>query len=164
MFHRPPRPEDNVHCIICGKCIKVILKIKLLGLAHRTSLVSPCLSFSLSLPLTLFLRLISWSIEALCDQLSARVSKTWMERHSASSLTRETGREPVATVNRANFLSRSFIGSLCKPRDISLFLSSIFLSTTFFPYISLNQSPTPSPLRITLDPPGLDPGTLWPTS
>ena len=28
----------------------------------------------------------------------------------------------MASVNRANFLSRSFIGSLCKPRNISLFL------------------------------------------
>ena len=31
MFHRPPRPEDNAHNIICGKGIKVLLKIKLLG-------------------------------------------------------------------------------------------------------------------------------------
>ena len=53
-----------------------------------------------------------------------------------------------------------FIGLLCKPRNISLCLASIFLSTTFVPYHSLNQSPTLSPLRITLDPPGLDPSTL----
>ena len=31
MFHRPPRPEDNVYNIICEKGIKVLLKIKLLG-------------------------------------------------------------------------------------------------------------------------------------
>ena len=31
MFHRPPSPEDNAHNIICGKGIKVLLKIKLLG-------------------------------------------------------------------------------------------------------------------------------------
>ena len=81
-----------------------------------------------------------------------------MGRRSASSLPGETGRAPVASVNRANSLSGGFVGFLCKPRNISLFLSSIFLSTTFFPYLSLNQSLTPSPLRITLYPPGLDPG------
>ena len=31
MFHRPPRPEDNVHNIICGKGIKVLLKNKVIG-------------------------------------------------------------------------------------------------------------------------------------
>ena len=66
----------------------------------------------------------------------------------------------MATVHRANFSSRSFIGSPCKPRNISLFLSSIFLSTTFFHYVSLNQSPTPSSHRITLDAQGLDPAGL----
>ena len=63
----------------------------------------------------------------------------------------------MASVNRANFLSQSFIGFLCKPRNISLFLSSIFLSSTFFPYLSLNQSPTPFLLRISLDPAGAGP-------
>ena len=80
-----------------------------------------------------------------------------MGRHSASSLPRETGRAPVPSVNRANFLSRSFIGFLCKPRNISLFLSSVFLSSTFFPYLSLNQSPTPSLLQVSLDPAGAGP-------
>ena len=63
----------------------------------------------------------------------------------------------MASVNRANFLSQSFIGFLCKPRNISLFLSSIFLSSTFFPYLSLNQSPTLFFLRISLDPVGAGP-------
>ena len=58
----------------------------------------------------------------------------------------------MASVNRANFLSRSFIGFLCKPRNISLFLSSIFLSTTFFPYLSLNPPLTPFFLQVPLDP------------
>ena len=31
MFHRPPRPEDNVHNIICEKGIKVLLKNKVIG-------------------------------------------------------------------------------------------------------------------------------------
>ena len=48
MFHRPPRPEDNEHNIICGKGIKVLLKIKLLALAHQSSLVSTCLLYFLA--------------------------------------------------------------------------------------------------------------------
>ena len=59
----------------------------------------------------------------------------------------------MASVNMANFLSRSFIGSLCKPRNISLFLSSIFLSTTFFPYISLNLLTDSISPSNSLDPP-----------
>ena len=60
----------------------------------------------------------------------------------------------MASVNMANFLSRSFIGSLCKPRNISLFLSSIFLSTTFFPYLSLNLLADSISPSNSLDPPG----------
>ena len=127
-------------------------------LGHPMSII---FSLSLSLSLSLFFRLIPWSIEAPCVHLSAQVSKTWTGRHSASSLPWETGKAPVASVNRANFLSRSFIGSLCKQRNISLFFSSIFLSTTFFPYLCLNLYiflATLSPLRITLDPLRLDSG------
>ena len=121
-----------------------------MGLAHWSSLVYPCQSFSF----TLFFRLIPWSIEAPCVHLSAWVSKTWTGRCSVSSLPWETGRAPVASVNRANFLSWSFIGCLCKPRNISLFLSPIFLSTTFFPNLSFlikkfsPKTPTLSPLLI----------------
>ena len=115
------------------------------------------MSITFSLPLPLFFGLIPWSIEALCVYLSARVSKTPTGRRSASSLPWETRRAPVASVNRANFLSQSFIGSLCKPRNISLFLSSIFLSSAFFPYLSLNQSPMPFLLRVSLDPAGAGP-------
>ena len=126
-------------CIRQG--IKVPFKNKAIGphskkLGHPVSII---FSLSLSLSLLLFFRLIPWSIEAPCVHLSAQVSKTWTGRRSASSLPRETGRAPVASVNRANFLSQSFIGFLCKSRNISLFLSSIFLSSTFFPYLSLNQ-------------------------
>ena len=102
------------------------------------SLVPLCLSFFLSLSPTLFFRLIPWSTEALCVHFPAWASKTWMGRHSASSLPRETRRVPTAYVNRASPLSWGFIGYLCKPRNISLFLSSIFLSATFFLYLSLN--------------------------
>ena len=63
----------------------------------------------------------------------------------------------MASVNRANFLSGGFIGFLCKPRNISLFLSSIFLSTIFFPYLSLNHPPTPFFLQVPLDPAGAGP-------
>ena len=55
-----------------------------------------------------------------------------------SSLPRETRRSPTAYVNRASPLSWGFIDFLCKPRNISLFLASIFLSATFFLYLSLN--------------------------
>ena len=112
--------------------------------------------FSLFFSLTFFFRLIPWSIEAPCVHLSARVSKTWTGRRSASSLPRETGKAPVASVNRAN-LSQSFIGFLCKPRNISLFLSSVFLSTIFFPYLSLNHPLTPFFLQVPLDPAGAGP-------
>ena len=122
-------------------------KIKLWGLAEAWS---PCvfssLFLSLSLPLPLFFRLIPWSMGAPCVHLSAWVSKTWTGRRSASSLPQETGRAPVASVNRANFLSWSFIGFLCKPRNISLFLPSIFLSSTFFPSLSKSIANTVSPL------------------
>ena len=128
-----------------------------MGLAWR-SLVTPCFPFfSFFFSLTFFFRLIPWNTEALCVHFSARVSKTWTGRRSASLLPRETGKTPVASVKRANFLSRSFIGFLCKPRSISLFLASIFLTTIFFPYLSLNQSPTLFLLRVSLDPAGAGP-------
>ena len=88
-------------------------------LGHPVSFLFPSLS------LTLFFRLIPWSTEAPCVHLSAWVSKTWMGRCSVSSLPRETGKAPVASVNRANSLSRSFIGFLCKPRNTASF-SSLF--------------------------------------
>ena len=47
-------------------------------------------------------------------------------------------------------------GNLVTP-CFSFFLSSIFLSTTFFPYLSLNHSPTPFLLRVSLDPVGAGP-------
>ena len=75
MFHRPPRPEDNVHNIICGKGIKVLFENKALGPRSPKQLGLP-VSVILSLPLPLFFRLIPWNIEAPCDHLSARVSKT----------------------------------------------------------------------------------------
>ena len=145
MFHRPPRPEDNVHNIICGKCIKVLLKIKLLGLAHRNSLVS--LRQSFSPPLTLSFRLVPiWNTEVSRVYLFAWVSKTWTGRRSASSLPRETRRAPVAYVNGACPLSWGCIGFLHKPRNISLsrlyFLNCNIISLSLS--ISLNKFLSPS--------------------
>ena len=99
--------------------LKVPSENKVMGLIHRRSLVYPCLSFFLSL--TLFFRLIPWSIEALCVHLSAQASKTRMGRCSASSLPRETGKALVASVNRTSLLSWGFISSLCKPTNFSFY-------------------------------------------
>ena len=66
-------------------------------------------------------------------------------------------------VDGASLLSRDFIDFLCKPRNISLFLSSIFLSAAFFFIsLSLNYSPTPTPflLWVPLDPAGAGPRQL----
>ena len=59
----------------------------------------------------------------------------------------------MASVNRANSLSQRFIGFLCKPRNFSLFLSSIPLSFIH----SLIHSPTPFLFRVPLDPVGAGP-------
>ena len=82
-----------------------------------------------------------------------------MGRRPASSLLRETGRAPAAYVNGASLLSRDFIDFLCKQRNISLFLSSIF-STTVFALIlslSLNLSHRRHHPEDTLDPTGAGP-------
>ena len=45
MFHRPPRPEDNVYNIICGKGIKVLLKNKVSGASFTEAAWSPRVFF-----------------------------------------------------------------------------------------------------------------------
>ena len=138
-------------------------KIKLLGLAEAWSpRVFSSLYLSLSLPLPLFFRLIPWSMGAPCVHLSARVFKTWMGRLSASSLPQETGRAPVASVNRANFLSWSFIDFLCKPKNISFSPLFSYLQHSYLS-LSLNQSQSPTPflLRVSLDPAGAGPRQEW---
>ena len=128
-------------------------KIKLLGLAEAWSpRVFSSLYLSLSLPLPLFFRLIPWSMGAPCAHLSAQVSKTWTGRRSVSSLPQETGRAPVASVNRAN-LSWSFIGSLCKPS----FIGSLFSYRQLSFLLPPNQLQTPFLLRVSLDPAGAGP-------
>ena len=139
------------------KGYKYLLKIKQSRSSKQLGLpASIILSF-----LLLSFRLVPISSTEVCRvYLFAWVSKTWTGRHSASSLPQGTGRVPVASMNRANFLSWSFIDSPCKPRNISLFLASIFLSTTFLSIsLSLNQSQllTPFLLRVSLDPAGAGP-------
>ena len=56
-------------------------------------------------------------------------------------------------VDGASLLSRDFIDFLCKPRNISLFLSSIPLSFI--------HSPTPFLLRVPLDPAGAGPQQFY---
>ena len=48
MFHRPPRPEDNTHNIICGKGIKVLLENLKKKWASLKEAWSPLVFFSLS--------------------------------------------------------------------------------------------------------------------
>ena len=74
---------------------------------------------------------------------------------------------PVAYVGGANSLSWSFIGIPCKPSYSASFSPLVFSYYTISfesPSISLIKQLiprmlTPSPLRITLDLPGLDPGS-----
>ena len=137
------------HFLLCtSQGIKVPLKIKWwTRTSFHESLVPPCLSVFFSL--TLFFRLIPWSIEALCIHLSAWASKTRTGRRTASSLPWETGRAPAAYVKGASSLSWGFIGFLCKQRNISLYSLPL----------SLSLSPTPSTLQLPWIQLGLDPGT-----
>ena len=84
-----------------------------------------------------------------------------------SPLLQENGKTPVAYIGGANSLSWSFIGVPRKPSYSASFSPLIFPTTLSFSnlslYLQLNnffpRTPTPSPLRMTLDPPELDPGT-----
>ena len=96
----------------------------------------PCVlpSLSLSLSLSLFLRLIPWSVEALWVHFPAWASKTLSRRRSAPSSHWEGAwglREQ----------SKPHVGALlafCINQGISAsFLSSIFLTAKFFPYLYL---------------------------
>ena len=84
--------------------------------------VSFFLSFFLSV--SLFFRLIPWSAEALWVHFPARASKTLSRRRSASSPHRE-GAWGLHEQSKSHV--RGFTGFLCKPRNISLFLSFTFL-------------------------------------
>ena len=77
-------------------------------------------SFPLSLPL--FFRLIPRSAEALWVHFPAWASKTLSRRRSVPSPHRESA-WGLREQNKP--LVRDFIGFLCKPRNISLFLSPL---------------------------------------
>ena len=122
-------------------------------------MVSPCHSFSF---LFLF-RLIPWSSGALCIHFPAWASKT----HSRRCLRWA----PSAIWEGACGLreqSKSCAGALlafCVNQGISAsFLSSIFLTAKFFPYLFLyfSQLPTPSSWGNPWIQPGLDPGKWCP--
>ena len=81
-------------------------------------------SVFLSLSLSLFFRLIPWSTEALWVYFPAWASKTLSRRRSASSPHRE-GTWGLCEQSKSHV--RGFTGFLCKPRNISLFLSFTFL-------------------------------------
>ena len=96
------------------------------------------LSFSLSLPLPLFFRLIPWSTGAPSVHLSARVFNTLTRRRSASSLPRETERAPVACVNRATSCLEVLL-VLYVNQGISASFSPLF-SYLQHSYLSLSKS------------------------
>ena len=124
------------------------------------------MSFFLSLSLSSFFRLTPWNTEALWVHFFAQASKTHSRRHSVSSPHRE-GAWGLREQNKSRL--RGSIGFLCKPRNISLFLSSLFFLLYFLivwpqtirfqsiirPVSSL--STTPSILRVPLDPAGAGP-------
>ena len=80
------------------------------------------MSFFLFLFLSLFFRLIHWSTEALWVHFPAQASKTLSRRCSAPSPHREG---TWGLCEQSKPCARGFIGFLCKPRNISLFLSPL---------------------------------------
>ena len=121
--------------------IKAPSENKVMGFAHW-SLVSPYCSFFLFF----LFGLIPWSAGALWVHFSARASKTHSRRCPRWGIFRYSrGRLwPMWTVQVPCW---GFIGFLSKLKNISLFLSFIFLTAKFFPFLFLylSQSPTPSP-------------------
>ena len=124
------------------------------------------MSFFLSLSLSSFFRLTPWNTEALWVHFFAQASKTQSRRHSVSSPHRE-GAWGLREQNKSRL--RGYIGFLCKPRNISLFLSSLFFLLYFLiirpriirfqsiirPVSSLSLMPFI--LRVPLDPAGAGP-------
>ena len=114
------------------KCVTQSIKVPFENkAADPTSpeLWSPCLSFSFSLSFFLpFFRLNSWSTEALWVHFFAWASKTRSGRRSASSPHWEG---TWGLREQSKSCVRGFIGFLCKPRNISLFLSSLFFLLYF---------------------------------
>ena len=116
---------------------KHLLKIKLWGFC--TSLTSLMSILSLFLPLTPSrLQADLWKTEALCVRFSARASKT----HARGSprwgtLCYSSGRLWPTRTEQVYCLE-TLLAILCKPRNISLILSSNFLMAVLPPSIILS--------------------------
>ena len=114
---------------------KHLLKINLWGFC--TSLIS-CqfvLSFSLSLPLVFRLIFGRQRLYAFTF-LSGLLGPTQEGVQGGATSAIQVG--PLAYENRAGLLSWDFISYLCKPRNISLILSSNFLTAVLPPSIILS--------------------------
>ena len=126
------------------------------GLKHLCS-IRALVPVSVFLFLSLSLRLFLWSSEALWVHFPARASKTLSRRCSVPSPYQE-GAWGLHEQSKPHV--RDFIGFLCKPRNISLFLSPLLsyhrLRTTRFRSIKGPQqfiilgSPLPFPNVINL--------------
>ena len=152
------------------KCVTQSIKIPFENkAADPTSpeLWSLYLSFSFSFP---FFRLNPWSTEALWVHFFAWASKTRSGRRFVSSPHQE-GTWGLCEQSKSH--ARGFIGFLCKPRNISLFLAPLFFLFTFcfyfWPRTTSYQSiirPVsslslmPFILRVPLDPAGAGPWNL----
>ena len=112
------------------KCVTQSIKVPFENkAADPTSpeLWSLCFSFFFSLS-PFFFRLTPWSTEALWVHFFAWASKTQWGRCSASSPHWEGA---WGLRERSKSCVRAFIGFLCKPRNISLFLAPLFFLFTF---------------------------------
>ena len=92
-------------------------------LLHQSLGPCVCLSFCLSVPLPLSLRLILWSVETCCAHSLAQASKTLSRRRTVPSLPREGAQ---CLHEWLKLCVKSFIGFLHKTRNISLFLSLFY--------------------------------------
>ena len=100
--------------------------------------MGPGVFLSVSLPFFLSLRLILWSVETRSAHSLAQASKTLSRRRTVPSLPREGTR---CLLEQREPCIKDFIGFLCKPRNISLFL---FL----FHFLIFNSGPPgSSPLK-----------------
>ena len=121
------------------------------------------LFFSLSLSFSHSLSFSGWSLGAgrlpAFTYLPRFLRPEWEDVLCLLSLGRPGGHLWPAWTGQTSCLG-VLLAFLCKQRNISLFLSSVFLSTIFFPYLSWNQLPTLFLLWVSLDPAGAGPWKL----
>lgn len=120
-------------------------------------LASPMSSF---LSYSIFWLILIWSIEAHRVYLFAWASKTLARGSPRQGTLRYSSRRQWPYVDGVSLLSEALLAFYVNQgiQPLSLLYS---LNCKLFPYLSLNiyiSLTTPSPLRITLDPPGLVPG------